>query len=207
MSNGVLTPEAIAKALDNIPRDGSSWLIPNRLYEYHRVIDDIIFALTYDTGWEKVSSNQEKIRQLKEWKDGVPDWEAILKRSDVAMFPPCLLKLKRCFMVEYEMDYCETVNRLSWLAVHDDNGVWYHNILEGYRAEYGVFRFRCVVGDNLFKLLRRHLRCTLDEFESVYGPGLHDDHCFCDDLLIEMLVSGHLRGAVRAYKIEREYSF
>ena len=91
------------------------------------------------------------------------------------------------------------------MACFDDRDGLYERSLRSYKAEYGVFRFRCVVGDNLLRLLRRHLQVSEYEFESVYGEGLFYDHDFCDDLLVEMLVTGHLRGAVRSYKIEREY--
>ena len=201
----VLTPEAIARSLSSL--GDNSWLIPNPRREYHEIKYELIDCLRYDYGWERISSDQDKILELKEWRDSMPDWEKIIRNDDVAMFPPCLKPLKQMFMIIYEKDYCETINCMSWNSLQNKNGMGhvYRRNLEAYKADYGVYRFRCVVGDNMLKLLLRHLRMTLDDFVAVYGPGLHDDHCFCDELLVELLVSGHLRGGVRSYKIEREY--
>ena len=202
-----LTPEGIARMLSNIPMDGSSWLIPNWRYTYRHMKYDLINTLKYDVGWQKISSNTEAIKQIKEWRDTTSNWQKIIETDDVAMFPLCLKKMKQYYMVNMDKEYCETVNRLSWQAKknHHGNGQLYHRILNDFKAEYGVFRFRCVIGDNLYKVLRRHLVVTDDEFTSTYGNRLLDDSDCCDELLIEMLVRGRLSGAVRSYKIEGEF--
>ena len=200
----VLTGEAIGRSLADIK---DSWLLPNLQREYHDIKYELIDCLRFDVGWERISSDLLKINELKEWRDCTGDWEHIIRCDDVAMFPACLSGLKSMFMIMHERDFCETVNCMSWKSLinHKGNGSLYRRNLESYIAGYGVFRFRCMVGDRLLKLLLRHLRMSLDDFEAVYGYGLFLDHDCCDDLLVELLVTGHLRGGVRSFKIEREY--
>ena len=208
--DNMMTAKAIAKSLEKIPLDGSNWLIPNEKKEYLQLRDNLITALKYNTkkSWDKVTKNNQLITDLNEWKNNTSTWESILEHNDVAMFPPCLDDLKIKFQCIMDKKYCEGVNRLSYTVVHESGGtgLLYHKSLISLREEYGVFRFRNTVGDNMFKALRRHLNVTRDDFTSMYGLALHDDPCACDELLIEMLVSGRLSGAIRSYKIEREYS-
>ena len=204
----MMSAEAIAKSLEHIALDGSNWLVQNPRKEYLTLRDNIIIALKYNTAksWDKVTKNKQLISDLKQWRDNTSTWETILEHNDVAMFPPCLKNLKSRFQCIMDKEYCEAVNRLSYTVVTDEASSLYHKSLISYREEYGVFRFRNVVGDNMFKALRRHLNVTRDDFTSMYGLALHDDLCACDELLIEMLVSGRLSGAIRSYKIEKEYS-
>lgn len=200
----ILTGEAIANSLENIH---DSWLIHDPVRDYHDLKYDLLDCLSYDYGWERISSDTDKISELKKWRDTTSNWKSIIDSDDVAMFPDCLKLLKREYMLMFDKDFCETVNRMSYCSLVDFKGMGelYRRNLESFKAEYGVFRFRCVIGFNLFKILRRHLRMTLDDFTNVYGNGLYDDPCFCDELLVELLVEGRLAGSVRAYKIEREY--
>lgn len=202
-----LTPEEIGNSLANLSLDGSSWLVDNPMREYHEIINDLIFCLNYDIGWDKISSDMIKINELKQWKEEVSTWERILKSNDVAMYPPCLWKVKSMFLIIMDKDYCETINRLSWCSITDFHGLGdlYHRRLVMYKAEYGVFRFRNIIGDNMLKALRKHLNITEEDFEAVYGLSLHEDINSCDEMLVEMLVKGRLNGAIRNYKIENEY--
>jgi len=201
----VWTSEAIGQALGSVHLDGSSWLVNNWRRDYRDLKFFLVDCIRYNHGWDRVTSKPEAVGKLLEWVKVTPDWERIIRDDDVAMFPPVLRRFKVFLMVNMDKEFCESVNRLSYLAVNGENRELYHRSLQSLRASYGVFRFRCVIGDNLFKVLRRHLQVSLDEFESVYGEALLEDLDCCDELLIEMLVSGRLRGSVRSYKIEREY--
>jgi len=206
MSSSVWSSDAIAKALCSVHLDGSSWLVDTWSRRYNELQITLVDCIQYNYGWHRITDNPDVIDEIIGWAEETPDWRRIIESSDVAMFPPILKELKRYLMVNTDKDFCEAVNRLSYQAVHNkEMGDFYHKQLQSCKAEYGVFRFRCVIGDNLFKLLRRHLQVTEYEFETVYGECLLADPDCCDELLIEMLVSGHLRGAVRSYKIEREY--
>lgn len=200
----ILTGEAIGNSLGNLK---DSWLVHDPARDYQDIKYDLVDCLTYDYGWERISSDQDNIIRLKNWRDTTSNWRSILESDDVAMFPDCLRSLKENYMLMYDKDFCETVNRMSYCALVDKDGmgVVYRRNLERYKAEYGVFRFRCVIGFNLFKVLRRHLQVSLEDFTAVYGMGLYSDPCFCDELLVELLVEGRLAGSVRAFKIEREY--
>ena len=202
----MITSEEIGRSLENI--NNNSWLLPvDWKTEYRMIKQDIIDCLMWDVGWERITTDTDKIKELKEWKESQPNWEQIIKNNDVAMFPNCLSKVKSMFLVNIDKEYCESVSRLSYEASIDDNGIGekYHQILEEFKAEYGVFRFRAIVGDNMFMMLRRHLQISEEDFQNVYGLGLHDDICACDDLLINMFVEGRLTGEVRGYRIDREY--
>ena len=204
MAVGVWSSESIGEALGNVHLDGSSWLVNNWHYQYRDLIINLVDCISYDYGWQRVTDNLELVDELMSWVDSTPDWKCIIESGDVAMFPPVLDKVKHFLMVNTDKEFCETINQLSYQA-KVTNSEFYHKQLQSCRAEYGVFRFRCVIGDNLFKLLRRHLQVTEFEFQNVYGECLLDDPDSCDELLIEMLVTGHLRGSVRSYKIEEEY--
>lgn len=198
-----LSPVSIGRSLEHLGRN--SWLLPNPTRDFRDMKLDLVNCIEFDSGWERVSSDVDLILELKEWVSVTPDWKDIILRNDVAMFPVCLAGLKSVFMCNVDKVFCENVSRLSFAAVNDVEGVVFHRLLMDYRAEYGVFRFRCVVGDVLFKALRRHLRVSLEEFTGVYGLGLFYDDCFCDDLLVELLVVGRLRGPVRGYKLDGEF--
>lgn len=200
-----LSSEAIGRGLEHLHLDGSSWLVCNWHREYADLKFDLVDSIRYNYAWHRVTSNHDAVQSLLEWVDITPDWERIIDEDDVAMFPPVLDKLKSFYLVNVDKDFCEDVTRLSYICMSGDVSELYHRSLSSCRAEYGVFRFRAWVGDNLFKSLRRHLQVTLDEFTNVYGESLLDDPDCCDELLVEMLVTGHLRGAVRSYKIEKEY--
>lgn len=200
-----LSSEAIGRSLENVHLDGSSWLVSNWHREYADLKFDLADSIRYNYAWHRVTEDPLVVSVLLEWASVTPDWERIISEDDVAMFPPVLSRLKSFYLVNVDKDFCEAVTRLSYMSCFGEFPELYHRNLQFCRAEYGVFRFRSVVGDNLFRSLRRHLQMSLDEFESVYGEALLDDPDCCDDLLVEMLVTGHLRGAVRAYKIEREY--
>ena len=203
----MLTQKSIAYALSNVKTDGSSWLVQNKFREYSDKKLVLIDSLKFDYCWDRISSDDEIIRQLRVWRDTTDDWEVILRTSDVAMFPKVLDGMKSVYMSEVIKEYCEDVTRLSYCSATDykGRGALYHDALVRVKSAYGVFRLRCVIGDNMLKMLRRHLKVTEYDFTVEYGLSLHDDPCFCDDLLIEMLVTGHLVGGVRSYKIEREY--
>lgn len=203
----MLTQKSIAYALSNVKTDGSSWLVQNKFREYNDKKLVLIDSLKFDYAWERISSDEEVICQLRVWRDTTDDWEEILRANDVAMFPSILNGMKSMYMSEVIKEYCEDVTRLSYCSVNDyqGKGALYHDALVRVKSAYGVFRLRCVIGDNMLKMLRRHLKVTEYDFTVEYGLSLHDDSCFCDDLLIEMLVTGHLVGGVRSYKIEREY--
>ena len=199
-----LSSEAIGRGLESIHLDGSSWLVCNWHREYADLKFDLLDSIQYNYAWHRVTGDLDAVDSLLEWVDVTPDWERIISEDDVAMFPSVLDRLKSFYLVNVDKDFCEDVSRLSYI-VHCGGGELYCRSLSSCRAEYGVFRFRAWVGDNLFRSLRRHLQVTLEEFTSVYGEALLDDHDCCDELLVEMLVTGHLRGAVRSYKIEGEY--
>ena len=205
MSASVWTSEAIGEALGSVHLDGSSWLVDNWHRTYHDVVVTLVDCILHDYGWSRVTNNLEIVNELMEWVNATTDWRRIIEGNDVAMFPKVLFELKRFLLVNMDKEFCETVTRLSYQAVSEVNGELYHRSLQSCKAEYGVFRFRCVVGENLLKQLRRHLQVSESEFQDVYGECLLEDVDCCDELLIEMLVSGHLRGAVRSYKIEGEY--
>lgn len=202
-NNFKMTPESIAKSLENIHQDGSSWLINNWQKEWRDIKFDLIQSIKYNTSWHKISSNTQAIADLKQWAEEVPTWETIISTNDVAMFPVCLKPLKVFYLVHMDKEYCESVNRLSYQAVVKQSEL-YHRVLQRYKAEYGVFRLCSVIGHNMYKQLRRHLNITDDEFIDTYGERLLADPCCCDELLIEMLVNGRLTGVIRNYKIETE---
>ena len=203
----MLTQKSIAYALSNVKTDGSSWLVQNKFREYNDKKLILIDSLKFDYEWDRISSDDKVIFVLKDWRDNTSDWELILRNNDVAMFPKVLDDMKSVYISEVIKEYCEDVTRLSYCSVKDyeGKGKLYHDALVRVKSAYGVFRLRCVIGDNLLKMLRRHLKVSEYEFTVEYGLSLHDDPCFCDDLLVEMLVTGHLVGGVRSYKIEREY--
>lgn len=205
----VLTQEGIARALASVSFDGSSWLVPNKFYEYRERKLLLLDSLRFDYGWERISSDDGVIGELREWRDSTADWERILVDNDVAMFPPVLSGMKSVFMGEVIKEFCEDVTRLSYCSVTDYRGCGglYHDALVRVKSAYGVFRLRCVIGDELLKLLRRHLNVSEEDFTVEYGLGLCEDSCFVDDLLVEMCVVGRLRGVVRSFRIEREFYF
>ena len=205
MNNMKMSVQAICNSLEKIPTDGSSWLIPNWKYDYRNMKHDLIFGLKYDVT-KNLYDFTDDIDALREWRDATPSWEKIIENNDVAMYPPCLKEFKSFYMRHMDMDCCETINLLSWNAVHSDYTTYFHNRLYDFYGEWGVYKFRCIIGDNMFKLLRKHLNVTVDEFQSVYGVGLFYDVDCCDEMLIEMFVTGRLTGGVRNYKIEKDYA-
>ena len=205
----MLDSEAIARSLENVHTDGSSWLVKNQSRDYFDFKKELIHALKYETYWNHISKDKEWISALREWRDNTPDWEHILESNDVAMYPECLHNFKKTFLCLIEKEHCEDITRLSYMSRFnmDGNSSAYHNALLRCKSDYGVFRLRCNIGDNLYKQLRRHLNITDEDFEDVYGLALYEEPDCCDDLLIEMLTEGHLSGAIRSYKIENEYYF
>lgn len=201
----LLSCEAIGRGLGSIHLDGSSWMIHNWHRDYADLKFDLIDSIKYNYAWHRITEDQEFVCKVLEWAESTSDWERILEEDDVAMFPPILNSLKSFYLVNVDKDFCETVSQLSYNVLFGECSELYHRSLQSCKAEYGVFRFRAVIGDNLFKLLCRHLQVSVDEFTTVYGEALLYDHDCCDELLIEMLVTGHLYGSVRAYKIEKEY--
>ena len=202
-NNFRMSPESIARSLEHLRLDGSSWLINNWQKEWRILKYDLIQAIKYDCNWQKISSNKQAIDELKRWASEVPTWETIINTNDIAMFPKCLKQLKRLYLCQMDKEYCETVTRLSYAASKDNE--LYHRALQSYRAEYGVFRLCSVIGYNLYNQLRRHLQVSDEEFTATYGERLLDDLSCCDEMIIEMLVNGRLTGAVRSYKIEAEF--
>jgi len=198
-----LTPQAIANSLNNIPKDGSSWLIPNWHYQYRNMKFNLIQSLKYDINWNKINFVKD-IHSLQYWKNNTENWEEIIENDDVAMFPSELICLKKFYIIHTDMDCCERINQLSYNIIHSEYSEFFKKQLIDFYAEYGVFRFRCTIGENLYKMLRRHLKITHQEFQETYGVGLFFDKDCCDELLIEMLCKGRLSGAVRSYKIESD---
>ena len=201
-NNFRMSPESIARSLEHLRLDGSSWLIDNWQKEWRILKYDLIQAIKYDCNWQKISSNKKAIAEVKKWASEVTTWETIIITNDVAMFPKCLRQLKRLYLTHMDKEYCETVTRLSYNAQENE---LYHRALQSYRAEYGVFRLCSIIGYNLYNQLRRHLQVSDEEFTATYGERLLDDLSCCDEMIIEMLVNGRLTGAVRSYKIEAEF--
>ena len=202
ISEDYLNVEAIGNSLENIK---DTIYFPDWHRDYNKIKNNLLYCLDYDVYWDYIPFDRD---ELLEWKNEVSTWRTILEDNDVAMYPPCLHSLKEMFICEYDKEFCEDITRMSYCVMVEHNKNrhdMFKRSLDDYRMDYGVFRLRCVIGDNLLKLLRRHLRVNSEDFMNVYGLGLCEDLDCCDDLLIEMLVTGHLRGGVRSYKIESEY--
>ena len=60
-----MSPESIAKSLEHIHLDGSSWIINNWQKEWRILKYDLINAIKYDCNWQKISSNEKAIAQVK----------------------------------------------------------------------------------------------------------------------------------------------